>query len=128
MNTFDFPYHARPVTVYPDNSARVQFGGAYEFVSAPNAPDQRLFILTFAAMRYYFNSDSTLNAATNAQWNYKALRNFYEAQRLYTKFIYVHPEFGSLIVRFHKPLVDPKLIDNSNGITESFDIELIEQP
>jgi hypothetical protein len=125
--TFDFPYHI-PVTVYPDNSSRVQFGGAYEFVSKPNAPDQRIFILSFAGMSFFFNTDGTINASTNAQYNYKALRNFYESVKLYDKFNYPHPEFGTILVRFHKPLQDPKLIPNGRGLTEPFEIELIEQP
>lgn len=128
MDTYDFPLHPRPVTVYPDNSSRVQFGGAYEFVSAPNAPDQRIFLISYQAMKYFFNSDGTVNSATNAQWNYAALRAFYVAHKLHIKFIYPHAEFGNVTVRFHKPLVDPKMLEDGHGTTEAFEIELIEQP
>src|SRR5262245_11203428 len=126
MDTFNFPYH-KVRTIYPDNSARVQFGGAYEFVAKPNAPDQRIFILTFAAMRFFFTS-GTLDANVSPTVNYKNFRNFYEAHRLYEKFTYPHPEFGNLTVRFHKPLNDPEGIAGGNGAVGQFEIELIEQP
>lgn len=126
MDTFDFYHTVR--TVYPDNSARVTFGGAYEFVSRPNSPDQRIFVLNFSSMKFFFNGDDTLNAAVNTKFNYKTFRNFYEAHRLWDKFIYPHPEFGNIVVRFHKPLEDPEWFEGGNGASKSFQIELIEQP
>lgn len=127
MDTFDFPYH-KVRTIYPDNSSRVSFGGGYEFVSAPNSPDQRIWVLTFAAMKFFFDGSGNIDATITPKVNYKAFRNFYEAQKLYAKFIYNHAEFGALVVRFHKPLNDPEGIEGGNGAMGQFEIELIEQP
>src|SRR3990167_3368764 len=125
--TFDFPYH-RVRNLYPDNSGRVVFGGSYEFSSKPNAPPQRIFVLMFSAMKYFFNTNGTINAATNAQYNYKALRNFYEANQMWDTFVYPHAEFGNLNVKFRKPLQDPEPIEDGNGAMSAFELELFEQP
>ena len=58
----------------------------------------------------------------------KALIDFYEQHHTSKKFYYVHPVYAVLTVRFKKPLEAPRSIKDGNGITEPFEILLIEQP
>jgi hypothetical protein len=125
--TFNFPYH-EVQDEYPESSARLKFGGGYEFASKPTAPDQVVFVLTFPGMWYYENPPGTVNTATNATRNMGALQAFYEAHRLYEKFDYPHPRRGTVSVRFEKPLKTPRVIPKANGLCEPFEVRLIMQP
>lgn len=129
METFNFPYH-RVSTDYPESSTRIQFGKGWEFASAPDAPDQRIFKLSFRGFKYYVNPstgeiDTTTNANVN---NLAALEAFYQAHRQHGKFIYPHPVYGNVVVRFRTPLRIPEGRPGGNGVVEDFTIELIEQP
>ena len=127
MDTFNFPNHMVK-TEYPRSSDSVQFGGAYTFVNKPVAPDQRVFVLNFAAMKYYVNPDGSIDVTTDPQNNYRVLQEFYETERLYNEFIYPHPVLGNITVRFKDPLQDPDGISGGMGAVKSFQIKLIEQP
>jgi len=127
MAVFDFPYH-RLVTKYPESSKRLQFGRSYQFVARPEAPDQRIFELQFEYMKWYVNSDGTLDTTTNAKWNAGALDAFYQTHRLYEIFQYPHEFDGELNVRFNKPLELPASMFNAQGGIPPFKVELIEQP
>ncbi|KGM36127.1 hypothetical protein [Inquilinus limosus] len=128
METFNFPRH-KFRTQYPESSFRVQFGNSYTFVSKPSAPDQRLFILTFQLVKYYVNGAGQADAsivgeATNAA----ALDGFYARHRLYEKFIYPHPVYGNVVVRFQKPLEIPDGIEGGDGAIENLEVQLLEHP
>lgn len=127
MDTFNFPNH-KVVTKYPDSSGRIQFGKNWIFTSAPDAPDQRIFTLSFKGFKYY-GSDGSPDLVTDASFNNMgALEAFYQSQRLNKSFLYPHPVYGTLTVRFNKPLEIPNGIENGDGMVEPFEIELIELP
>lgn len=127
MDTFTFPYHLVK-TQYPDSGDTMVFGKSYVFTSKPSAPDQRTFILTFAGMTYFINTDGTINTTTLPTINYRVLQQFYEAHRMWDTFIYPHPILGNINVKFGKPLSDPDSIPLGKGAVQSFEIQLIEQP
>lgn len=127
MDTFDFPYH-RVRTQYPNNSDSIQFGGSYESTSRPRAPDQRLFILNFAGMKYFFHTDGTVDTSQVPEINYKRFQEFYEAHGTWDSFTYPHPIHGDLVVRFGAPLADPEGIVGGEGAVGAFEIQLKEQP
>lgn len=126
MQTFNFPYFVEELK-YPQSSTVVEFGGGYQFVSKPNAPDQIRFVLHFETMKFFLNANGTLNKITEPAYNMGRLIDFYEAHRLYEKFTYPSPVKGNVVVRFGSPLTyKPKA--GGLGTVEPFSLELILQP
>jgi hypothetical protein len=128
MDTFGFPYHS--VThIYPKGDG-VRFGRGYIFTTKPQLPFQRIFRLHFNAMQWLFNGSGVADATINPSLNILALINFYEAHDTSQAFIYAHPVFGNLVVKFSPdtPLEVPKAIDGGTGTTEAFELFLVEQP
>ena len=124
METFNFPYHTVE-TQYPETGVRVQFGGGYTFAAEPPAPDQKMFVLHFPAMRYFFVS-GVIDANVNPMLNIKNLSNFYEAHRLHVSFLYTHEAYGEMEVKFNKPLKIPQGVPGGFAVVKDFDIELLE--
>jgi hypothetical protein len=127
MDTFNFPYHIEK-TNYPAIENRMQFGNSYEAVSKPTAPYQRVFVLSFPGMMTYLDSGGAVDYSTNATINYETLRKFYEDHGLWDKFIYPHPKFGNVTVRFAQPLAAPDPVPMGNGAQGPFEIQFREQP
>lgn len=69
-----------------------------------------------------------INIHLNPELNAGALEDFYLRNKLYKKFMYPHPIYGSLEVRFNKPLILPKGVHNGGGVIESFELEFVEVP
>ena len=125
METFNYPYH-KTSTRNPESSGRIQFGNSYVFTSEPVAPDQRVFRLDFAGMKYYLDEHDAVEATTNSQFNMKSLIDFYGRHKLHKSFLYNHPVHGLKEVRFNIPLEEPTAREGGSGVTEAFTVELIE--
>jgi hypothetical protein len=128
MDTFNFPYHV-PTHTYP-KGVSFQFGKGYEFGSAPQLPLQRRFKLSFNTMMWYFNQTTgAVDASFEPTTNMKLLIDFYEAH-IGVKFIYPHPLYGNLTVRFASDIgwEVPKGMPGGSGAVEPFEIILVEQP
>lgn len=128
METFNFPNHTM-TTVFPRGDS-FRFGRGYEFASKPQLPLQRRFKLHFNGVIWYLNSNGTVNTTTDSPNNAGRLVEFYEAHQTFEPFTYVHPQYGSLTVRFAADEVFslPKSREGGSGMTESFEITLVEQP
>jgi hypothetical protein len=129
METFNFPYHT-PSWDYPKGTA-VKFGRGYTFSVKPQGPLQRTFKLNFkGGMRWFVNLDGTINATTQPTMNMKRLVDFYEAHLTWKTFVYPHPVFGNVLVKFDpdSPFNVPEPLSGGSGQTESFTLQLIEQP
>lgn len=126
MATFDFPYHTYS-TENPESSFRVKLGGSYQFSAPPSAPDQRVFILKFPAMKY-FVTNKVLDKVIQPEINLARLENFYDLHKLHATFTYPHPVYGNVPCRFNKPLKIPEGTPGGNGVVEGISIELIEMP
>lgn len=127
METFDFPFHLHKVR-YPESGYRMQFGGGYQFSAAPDAPDQRIFTLTFLTLFYFTNEAGEVDCERNPQLNAGALEKFYQRHQLHKKFIYPHPVHGNIVVTFNKPLDLPDGVKGGNGALQQFTVEFIEHP
>lgn len=123
---FSFMKH-RTATRYPQNGTTIQFGGGYIFSAKPSAPPQRIFILDFDVMKWYINSDGTLDPYTDADINIGALDAFYNLVQTYAPFTYVHPSYGPLTVKFFKPLEIPPGEKGGTGSVFNIQLELVEQ-
>lgn len=126
MQTFNFPYH-RSELRYPEDSAVVRFGKGYEFASRPDAPPQLRFLLHFPTMKFFVTAGGAIDRTTQPQINLAKLMDFYEAHRLYEKFIYPSPIKGNVVVRFATPL-DIVPLAGGGGACEPFTLELTGQP
>lgn len=124
LPTFDnFMIHKRRFKYLP-NTASVQLGNGYSYVSKPISPMLKELELTFTGYRYYFNQDGTIDYNTNkTKNNLGALCQFYEEMNQYTTFIYNDKQFGPIPVRFKEPLNVPNVVGN-RGVVEDFSITL----
>lgn len=144
MKVFDFPYHTFR-TEYPESGNRVQLGGNYIFTAPPNGPDLRRFTLSFETMKYFIiprlaagihldfvnnkysiRAPDSIDIETQPQINMGTLEAFYNEHKLHKSFIYPHPVYGNVEVKFMSPLKIPEGIKGGGGALESFQIELIE--
>lgn len=71
---------------------------------------------------------SKLNLFSNPEINLGLLEDFYLRHKMWKKFIYPHPIYGDLAVRFSRPLILPKGYTDGNGTVEPFELEFIEVP
>lgn len=127
MEVFPFAYHTYS-TEYPESGNRMKFGNGYDFATEPTGPDQRIFVLSFPAMKYYELSGGGIDKTREPVVNMALLDDFYLAHKLWKSFIYPHPVYGELTVKFNKPLKIPEGIPQGDGAVKAFSIELIEQP
>ena len=128
METFIFAYHIVS-HVYPKGDS-FKFGGGYEFSAAPQLPVQRRFRLKFPTMAWMRDGGGLISAAIEPELNIKALIDFYERHYTHKAFIYPHPIFGNLTVKFSadQPFEVPPSLPGGSGATESFELMLVEQP
>lgn len=115
-------------TKYPTSGFRMALGNSYMATAAPTAPDQRVITLEFTTMKYFQNSNGTLNLTTNLVNNFGALEAFWMTYKLFGSFTYNHPVYGALSVKFNKPLEIPKAMKSGDGWLMPFSLELLEQP
>lgn len=125
MQTFDFPYHTFR-TEYPESGNRVQLGGNYIFTAPPNGPDLRRITLKFETMFYYVTSSDAIDTTKNPKLNMAVLEAFYNEHKLHKSFLYPHPVYGNMEVKFMSPLKIPEGIKGGNGALGDFEVDLIE--
>jgi len=128
LQTFDFHNHT-PTTTYPKGDG-FKFGGGYEFAAKPQLPLQRRFRLHFSGVVWYVNTNGTIDYVTDPANNAGRLMQFYEDHLSYEPFLYTHPVYGTVTVRFAPdvPLEIPKSQPGGSGMTDSFEVTLVEQP
>ncbi|AKU43549.1 hypothetical protein CPT_Seuss23 [Caulobacter phage Seuss] len=128
LEVFPFVNHT-PRHVYPKGDA-FQFGGGYVFAAKPQQVQRRI-ILSFQALIWYKNVagtafDSTIDPENNAL-NFD---EFYRRHLTYKSFTYNHDVYGAMEVKFAAdvPFEMPKTREGGVGVTESFEVTLVEQP
>ena len=127
LDTFNFPYHTFE-TQNPQSGVNLQLGGSYVFTTPPTDPDQRVFTLNFPAMIYFVGEDGFPDSVTEPTKNMKTLSDFYRNHKLHASFLYPHPVYGTLEVKFAKPLKEPKVADGGRGVVRDITVELVEIP
>lgn len=127
LEIFDFPYHQASVA-YPERSAQVKLGGNYLFSTKPSGPAMRSFTLEFPLMYWYQNNLGVFDPLIEPKLNLMRLDQFYLRHELHADFVYHHQIYGSLVVKFAKPLVIPTAKTNGNGAVFGLSLSVIEQP
>lgn len=129
METFDFPYHGNPAKTPQDGSPSIELRGGFRFSAKPVDPIIRVFDLEFPVMGYFTlpNGDPDTEGTINPQWNVAALERFYERHGTWKSFIYPHPFWGNITVRFDRPFTTPKVTGN-RGMVNNIQISFREHP
>lgn len=123
---FNFPFHTFETT-YPQEGNNLTLGGSWNYNSKPTSPPQRQFELGFKILKY-FKGANGLDKLTEPLINLGALEDFYLAHKMHTTFIYPHPVYGDVRVKFAKPLVIPRGIEGGMGAVSGIAVYLIEVP
>jgi len=123
METFNFPFHGNP------SMSRIELKGGFRFSNEPSEPILRLFSLTFPAMVYKSlpNGDPDALGTIDANNNIMALWEFYKTHGTWKSFIYPHPVFGNVIVRFDTPFTIPQVTGN-RGLVSNVEVKFREHP
>lgn len=127
MATFDFPYH-KVSTDYPESSFRAKLGGSYQFSAPPVAPDQRIFKLRFALLKYFTAAGGGIDTLVQPQLNMGRLEAFYNVHKMNATFTYPHPIYGNVLCRFNQPLKIPDGLTSGDGSILNVEVEFMEQP
>lgn len=131
MALFPFVFHT-PRVVIPDDPVS-QFGGGYSFGSRAPAPKQREFVLSFDTMISYINTDGTritsgtLTSTYDPRLNIYLLIDWYADYGTWKSFTYTYPPEGVLSVKFKGAFEQPKVMPGGYGVSEGFELRLIEQ-
>lgn len=126
MERFIWKYHTQS-TEYPDGYT-AKLGGGYQYAAEPRGPDQRVFKLKFPTLIYFTNSNGGINSTFKNEINLASLEAFYNAHKMWLRFIYPHPVYGDVIATFNKGLIIPEGIIGGGGAVTGFGIELLEHP
>jgi hypothetical protein len=128
VDVFPFNVHT-PTHSFPRGDA-VRFGRGYTFTTKPQLPFQRSFRLYFSGMKWYLNTDGTVDNTTNVPLNMQALIDFFTAHDYSQPFIYNHELYGNITVKFaaDHPFEVVKSLVGGSGLTEPFELFLEEQP
>ena len=127
MDIFPFDKHIVR-TEYPQNSTRVTLGSGYTFDATPDAPDARTFYLQFQGFAYFQTEAGEVDTTTEPTKNFALLDAFYQAHRLHVQFLYNHPAYGQVVVKFKEPLKTPNPIRGGMGALDGFELTLVEVP
>ena len=109
-------------TQYVELYTRVSNSTSQGVVNRGEHQPTRLFTLSFETL---INSES-LNRSRTSGLSFKTLEEFYYKHGMHSQFIYCHPVYGDLVVRFNKPLATPKSRGRGKGSVEPFTLEFIE--
>ncbi len=126
METFNFQFYV-PTHKYPEG-VQVQFGRGYSYASEPQLPLQRRFILNFNGLRWFKNGQGVWSSSPSPTMNILALDEFYARHRMDKRFILPHEVFGNLVVRFAAPFEMPMGRQGGSGLTEPFQLQMLEHP
>ena len=113
--TFNFcPNSLVPETIVPDEQNLLTYNG-WQFASKPRVPFLKQFKVMLYGLKWYLNTDGTFDSTTDPTHNARALELFYQANRSWDNFTWVHPHLGTQQVRFSQKLNIPAGMRNAGG-------------
>lgn len=113
--------------IEPFVHANVGSEGGQSFVPYTSNKAVRLFSLDFPLLLLQ-EADHSIETGLiyRPELNFNELKAFYVRHKSYKPFIYNHPVYGDVVVRFAKPLSLPKKKPGGVGVVEGFTLELQE--
>jgi hypothetical protein len=126
-NFDDFMLH-RVDTLPQAQGFSMEMGGGYSFATDGKHPLVNKLRLLFVGYKWYVQADGeTTDFETNRRINnLGALWNFYKEHKTHKRFVYNHPFEGHMEVRFDQPLRIPPGRPGGNGVSEDFEVNLIQ--
>lgn len=113
-------------TAYKEPYERVAMGRSQGYIPETSVKPIRIFTLSFPVMLIEEPSEKASGCLQyQPELDFSMLRAFYVKHQTFKPFIYPHPIYGDIIVRFLKPLTLPKK-NKDSGTVQSFNLELIE--
>lgn len=124
---FNFPWHTVETTLSELNTTGTA-GRSYTKAGAVTAPTVRAFRLIFPTLGCWLNTDSTLDLEREPKLNFPLMERFYRVHRMAEPFLYNHPSYGLVKVRFQEPITLPRGLPGGNGYLSGVEVKLIEVP
>lgn len=122
---FDFCPNTRVAeTIAPEETSIRDFNG-WDYTPRPVLPYRRRFRITLEGLRWYFNSNGTIDYVTDIEHNAGVLESFYTDHRKHKPWNFQHEWLGLLELRFDNPLSVPKAEADSYGLLEPLEIQAI---
>ena len=113
--------------VEPFTHANVGSEGTQSFVPYTVNKAVRIFSLEFPLLLLQEADYSRYTGLTyRPELDFSKLKEFYIRHKSYKPFIYNHPIYGDMVVRFAKPLALPKKVMGGSGAVQGFTLELQE--
>ncbi|MGN6820276.1 MAG: hypothetical protein ACTHJR_16555 [Sphingomonas sp.] len=126
METFNFCPNTQVVTNLPPDPVQAISMNGWTFTAKPTVPYQKKFKVKLFGLRWYLQSSGLYDTTTNPTINARLLEQFYERNGVWNPFTWTHPHLGSLTVRFNQPVNVPESLENSNGLIDAFEIQMID--
>jgi hypothetical protein len=123
--TFDFAPASRVVTEVPPNEPTAMDFNGWQFTAKPKVPYRPSFKIMLYGIRWYMGNN-ILDVTTNPSLNAGRLLNFYKTNRMHGIFAFNHEYLGSILGQFEKPVIIPPAQPNSKGLTEPFEVNVIQ--
>lgn len=113
--------------VEPFTHGHVGSEGSQSFIPYTVNKPVRVFSLDFPLLMLQ-ESDYAKHTglAYRPELDFSKLKDFYVRHKSYKPFIYNHPVYGDVVVRFAKPLSLPKKMTGGSGAVQGFTLELQE--
>lgn len=126
MDTFSFcPDRMVAETLPRDAPQSVMSLNGWQFTARPTTPYQRKLKVTLHGLRWYTQANGLYDTTTNPTFNARLLEQFYEAHETWDPFLFNHPHFGTMTVRFAATLAVPAGLPNSGGLIGPVEVNFI---
>lgn len=120
---FAWPYHGFSTSYNePFQTVNLTSSNTQGYVPDQTLKPVRTFELDFIGMKHR----ETAAQICDPNLSFNRLYEFYELHGLHRRFVYEHPVYGDVIVRFGKPVSIPKKILDGNGSLNTFSVTLVE--
>lgn len=124
--TFTFcPNGQVPKTLAPEPTSVMSMNG-WQATSKPSIPFQKRFSVMLHGLTWFTDPVTGLyDTVKKPTVNARLLELFYEANQTWDTFTYNHPHLGPLTCRFFSKVDVPVAKENSGGLIDAFEIQLI---
>ena len=128
LKRFIWDFHNFGTTyVEPFVHASIGPEGTQNFVPYSSVKPVRNISLDFPLLLLQEEDHAVLTGlAYRPELDFNKLKDFYMEHKSYKPFIYEHPIYGDMTVRFSKPIAMPKKIKGGVGVVQNFTVELQE--
>ena len=115
-------------TEYQEFAGDVKLGNAYASYLENTYPSLRSFTLNIPVLRYYFKGNGDIDLLNEKSTNIAWVEWMYNIHKLDRHFLFSHPIYGDVKVRFAESFKVPKGKAGGQACVEGLELKLIEIP